>query len=170
MTTKRRIRTAALLALATMASSSADAQAPADRRELRQRDAQEHRETLGVWFIHRLRTQLDLSKEQTLELLPHVDKIEAARAESARRRREIATELETIWHGTGELTADVEDRVTSLMRALDEEDQRARATQNELRDQMLAVLDARQRAGFVLFANGRGGQRQGRTHRGADPP
>ena len=77
------------------------------------------------------------------------------------------------------VSLDEEDAAHQATVALDDEDARDRAEQNRLRDGMLAVLEPRQRAGFVLFANrlrarleskafGRGGGRPPWAHR--DPP
>ena len=70
---------AALLAFCALGTGRAEAQETDERREWRRemRQTEEQRESLGVWFVHRLRSQLGLSKEQTLELLPHVEAIEA---------------------------------------------------------------------------------------------
>ena len=106
-------------------------------------------ESMALLIVHRMRIDLDLSKEQSLDLLPHLENIEAIRSRSHERRRQIAGKLRALAREPDAAAAEVD----TLIRELDQEEERARDEQNGERDAMLALLKPAQRAGFVLFAH-----------------
>ena len=105
--------------------------------------------TVSMMVAHRARMALDLSDEQVLKLLPFLDAMEESRRQSIARRRETAAQLERIWR---EKEPADDETVMKLIRSLDAEEARARKEQDETRDEMLAILEPHQKAGFVIFA------------------
>lgn len=105
--------------------------------------------SIGLMFLHWLRTELELNDETALKLLPHIDRIEEIRRESAGRREQIAEDLRRLYRAPNITN----EEVLAKIKALDAEETRARAELDRERDLMLQFLDPHQKAGFVVFAN-----------------
>ena len=147
MTARTFARTALGLLLLQSLSAAAWASPPGDGSASRDHD--EFRHSASLVFVHLIRTELKLSDAQVLQLMPHMEAIEATRKESAERRHALARRLRELAEGQNASDRDVK----ALVRELDEEEERARADQNRRRDEILDLLDPQQQAKFVLFAN-----------------
>ena len=121
--------------------------------------------SIGLMFLHWLRTELELSDDTALKLLPHLDRIETIRRESAGRREQIADDLRRMYRAPSVTN----DEVLARIKALDAEEVRARGELDRERDLMLQFLDPHQKAGFVVFAN-RLRERLERMHSQPGPP
>ena len=115
----------------------------------RARQAQEDvGDTMRLMFVDAARRELGLSDEQTLMLLPKVDELEKLRRESGKRRRQLALELKQL----SEQEDPGAETVAKVIAQLDSEEAAAKEREQAVRDDMLALLEPRQQARFILFS------------------
>ena len=121
----------------------------ADGGRFGEADGGDLRKSVALFFIHRARVELELSDEQVLKLLPLVEKVEDSRRASESGRGEVVRQLERLRQDP----AARDEEVVRLIRELDLSELKMRQEHDRTRDEMLALLNPQQKAGFVLFAN-----------------
>jgi hypothetical protein len=107
----------------------------------------ELQETLQVYLVFRLTEELELTDEQSLQLMPLIKKRERARWEHHQRRTDLQNELSSLLEDDEKSDAEIANAITAL-RELEKGFQRSEA---QLDLEIAALLSTRQFARFVLF-------------------
>ena len=129
---------------------------------------EEFRETLTILMMTRMKSELNLTKDQSEVVFPKIEDLEKSRQESAQTHRHLAMSLKTLLLDPSAKDADFA-RIVDTLTALDEADRR--------RDQAFftdvrKILSPRQQAQFLDFRQRFRGwlEERMRDMRGMKPP
>ena len=110
-------------------------------------DADQRRDTVRLYLVHRMREALALSDAQTLKVLDVMEAIDAAREAHQSTMRSIQARLQSALNDSATSDATFQAAVADVQKEQAQFEARAR----ELDAQLLAVLTPRQQAKYVVL-------------------
>jgi Spy/CpxP family protein refolding chaperone len=135
----------ALVSLGAVAQGGPPAAGPAGPR--RMRDADERRDTVRLYLVHRMREALALSDAQTLKVLDVMEAIDTAREAHQATLRSILARLRAGLNDPSTSDATFKETVADVQKEQAQFEAKAR----DLESQLLAVLTPRQQAQYIIL-------------------
>lgn len=135
----------ALVTLGAAAQAGPPAAGPAGQR--RMRDADERRDTVRLYLVHRMRETLALSDAQTLKVLDVMEAIDNAREAHQATLRTILARLQAGLNDPATKDATFKEAISDFQK----EQAQFEAKVRDLESQLLADLTPRQQAQYVIL-------------------